>query len=153
MSIFSIFKATPFFTDVEKEKVVSAIRTAELQTSGEIRVYVESKNPYVNTMDRAKEVFYDLKMDKTENRNAVLIYVATKHKEIAVFGDEGIYAKCGEQYWYDVMHIMISTFSKNEIVEGLKVCVHSIGEALKEKFPYMDKLDKNELPDEIVFGK
>jgi uncharacterized membrane protein len=153
MSIFSIFKRKPFFTDVEKEAIVNAIRTAELQTSGEIRVYVESKNPYVLTMDRAKEVFYDLKMDKTENRNAVLIYLATKHREISVFADEGIYAACGNNYWDDVVRIMINTFTKDKVAEGLKVAVHAIGEALKEKFPYLDKIDKNELPDEIVFGK
>jgi uncharacterized membrane protein len=153
VGIFPLFKRAPFFTDDEKLRIVDAIRQAEANTSGEIRVYVESKNVYVDPMDRASEVFYDLKMDRTANRNAVLIYVAMVHKQLALFGDEGIYNQVGELYWSNAVKEMISKFSSHQICNGMVGCIHQIGETLKEKFPYDAVADKNELPDDIVFGK
>jgi uncharacterized membrane protein len=153
MSIFPIFKAKPFFNHDEKLQIVNAIRHAEQQTSGEIRVYVESKNPYVDPMDRAAEVFYDLKMDKTEDRNAVLLYIAMKHRELALFGDEGIYTITGASYWNNAVKDMLAKFSNNDMVNAIVNTVEKIGETLQEKFPYDRTNDKNELPDDIVFGK
>jgi uncharacterized membrane protein len=153
MSIFPLFKKAPFFSEEEQQKMVEAIRLAEQLTSGEVRVYVESKNPYVDPMDRAAEVFYDLKMDKTANRNAVLLYIAMKHKELVLFGDEGIYNITGKAYWNNAVQKMIAQFSNDNICNGIINCIHHIGETLKEKFPYDRDTDKNELPDEIVFGK
>jgi uncharacterized membrane protein len=153
MSIFPLFKKAAFFSDDEKQRIVAAIRAAEQQTSGEVRVYIESKNVYVDPMDRAAEVFYDLKMDKTEDRNAVLLYIAMKHKQLALFGDEGIYNATGAAYWNKAVREMIANFAGHHEVEGIVNCIHSIGQTLKEKFPFDRTNDKNELPDEIVFGK
>jgi uncharacterized membrane protein len=153
VGIFSLFKKTPFFSDEEKQRIVAAIRDAEHNTSGEIRVYVESKNIYVDPMDRASEVFYHLKMDKTVERNAVLLYIAMVHKELVLFGDEGIYNQVGELYWSNAVKAIIAQFKSENICDGLVACIHQIGETLKEKFPYNAITDKNELPDDIVFGK
>jgi uncharacterized membrane protein len=153
MSIFPLFKKAEYFTAEEKLRIVDAIRAAEQQTSGEVRVYIESKNVYVDPMDRAAEVFYDLKMDKTDNRNAVLLYIAMKHKQLALFGDEGIYNATGAAYWNDAVKEMIANISAQHITEGIVHCIHHIGQTLKEKFPFDRVTDKNELPDEIVFGK
>jgi uncharacterized membrane protein len=153
MSIFPLFKKADFFTNEEKLRIVDAIRAAEQQTSGEVRVYVESKNVYVDPMDRAAEVFYDLKMDKTDNRNAVLLYIATKDKQLALFGDEGIYKATEKDYWNNAVKKMIANFSEHHEADGIVQCIHTIGQTLKEKFPFDRVNDKNELPDEIVFGK
>ncbi len=153
MGIFSIFKKPEFFNEVQKAAIVQAIRLAEKQTSGEIRVFVESKNPYVDPMDRAAEVFYNLKMDKTDNRNAVLLYIAIKHKELVLFGDEGIYKKTGQSYWTNAVRNMLEKFTANDISLGMVNCIAQVGQTLKEAFPYDVDFDKNELPDEIIFGK
>ncbi len=150
--MFSLFKKKEFFTAAEKELIVSAIRSAERETSGEVRVYVESKNPYVDAIDRASEIFYKLKMQDTDHRNAVLLYVAMKHHELALFADEGIYQKTGADYWNNAVKAMIARFKSDDIPGGIADCVRQIGETLKEKFPYIPTEDKNELPDEIVFG-
>ena len=147
------FKKKSYFTNVEKERIVAAIRLAEKQTSGEVRVFVESRNAYVDPMDRAAEVFYNLKMDKTDDRNAVLLYMAIKDKELVLFGDEGIYRETGENYWTDAVKTMLAEFSGDDICAGMVHCIAKIGNTLKEKFPYNIKDDKNELPDEIVFGR
>lgn len=153
MSLFPLFKKKPFFTPEQQERIVAAIRSCERQTSGEIRVFVESKNPMVNPVDRAAEVFYNLKMQETDHRNGVLLYIATKHHELALFGDEGIYKATGAEYWDNAVKLMISSFYGDDICEGIVQCIYQVGQTLKEKFPYIPTEDKNELPDDIVFGK
>ena len=146
-------KKKTFFTDAEKQRVVEAIRSAEQRTSGEVRVYVESRNAYMDPMDRAAEIFYNLKMDKTDDRNAVLLYIAVNDKQLALFGDEGIYKATGAEYWNNAVRNMLMEIKAHDIIGGMVHCIATVGEALSEKFPYNKLEDKNELPDEIVFGK
>lgn len=154
MGIFSFFrKPVPFFTVAQNEQIVNAIRNAEKQTSGEIRIYIESKNPLVSTLERAAEIFFHLKMQETDHRNAVLLYLAMDHHEVALFGDEGIHQQVGSAYWENEVQGMLQLFRQNDIATGIANCVTQIGATLKEKFPYEASTDRNELPDEIVFGK
>jgi len=149
----SLFKRKEFFTEEERQSIVDAVRTAEKRTSGEVRVFVESRCRYVNAIDRAVEIFEGLQMQKTELRNATLVYVAIRDRQLAVFGDEGIHQKVGDEYWGNEVVKMISAFNRDNIAEGIAQCVLNIGEALAMHFPYDRNTDKNELPDDIVFGK
>jgi uncharacterized membrane protein len=153
VAIFPLFKKKEFFSAKDKEQIVEAIRMAEKETSGEIRVFVESKNSFVDPIDRAAEIFFKLKMQNTEHRNAVLLYIAMKDKQLALFGDEGIYTTVGVGYWNNAVKNMIAQFTKDNVSNGMEQCIRQIGKTLKEKFPYSPSDDKNELPDEIVFGK
>jgi len=150
--VFNLFKKE-FFTAEEKKRIVDAIREAEKRTSGEIRVFVESHCRYVDPLERAAEVFFSLEMDETKDHNAVLVYVAMKDRQLAVFGDKGIHEKVGTDYWRKEVELMISKFNSENYGEGISQCVLDIGEALHHYFPYDQDTDKNELPDEIVFGK
>jgi uncharacterized membrane protein len=149
----SLFRRKEFFTDEEKQTIVDAVRSAEQRTSGEVRVFVESRCRYVNAIDRAVEIFENLQMQNTELRNATLVYVAVKDRQLAVFGDEGIHQKVGNEYWANQVMKMINAFNRDNIAEGIRQCVLNIGEALAMHFPYDRNTDKNELPDDIVFGK
>src|SRR5215510_11542100 len=102
-------KKRSFFPEEETHIIVKAIRHAENQTSGEVRVFIESRCSWVDAIDRAREVFFSLQMDKTEQRNAVLIYVAIKDRQLAVYGDEGIHQKVGDEYWNKVVSEMLSS--------------------------------------------
>jgi len=154
VGLFNFFKKTKsYFHPHDMERIVVAIRNAERRTSGEIRIYIESKNPLVNVLERAAEVFYNLKMEQTDHRNAVLLYIAMDHHEVALFADEGIYKKAGGAYWEKEMEEMLAHFKTNNIPEGIVNCVAHIGETLCKEFPYDAENDRNELPDEIVFGK
>lgn len=153
MNIFPFFKKKEFFSVADKEQIVESIRMAEKETSGEIRIYVESKNPFMDPIDRAAQIFFKLKMQDTDHRNGVLLYIAMKHQELALFADEGIYKKVGADYWNNAVKSMIAQFTKHNISNGIEQCIKQIGETLKEQFPYIPTEDKNELPDEIVFGK
>lgn len=153
--MFGLFskKAHEFFSAEERTKIVASIKETESKTSGEVRVYVESRCRYVDPIDRAVEIFYELKMDATEMHNGVLVYVAMKDRQLAIFADEGIYKKAGTHFWKEEVAHMLSQFNGKQYAEGIATVVKEIGEALYMHFPYDHKTDKNELPDDIVFGK
>src|SRR5437588_12659395 len=110
--MFSLFKKKPFFSEDENEKIVQSIRNAEKRQSGEIRVFVESRCRYVDALDRAYQIFSNLEMEKTQDRNAVLVYVAVKDRQLAIFADSGIHQRVGEQFWQDAVKKMISHFNR-----------------------------------------
>jgi uncharacterized membrane protein len=154
VAILNLFKSKPaeFFSQPEKDVIVAAIQHAEQQTSGEVRVFIESRCRFVDPVERAAEIFLNLKMNKTELRNACLVYVAMKDRQLAVFGDEGIHQKVGTPFWTAEVVKMLNQFNRDNYAEGIATVVRDIGEALRFHFPYDAATDKNELPDEIVFG-
>jgi uncharacterized membrane protein len=147
------FSRKDFFSEEEKKQIVNAIREAEQQTSGEIRVYVERRCRFVDPLDRAAEIFTILKMGGTANQNAVLLYLAVKDRQLAVFGDRGIHEKVGEEFWKNEVIHMLSQFQKDHYADAVAKVIHDIGAALKYHFPYNRQSDINELPDDIVFGR
>ncbi len=142
-----------FFSEEEKKLIVDAIREAEQQTSGEIRVYVESRCRFVDPLDRAAEVFALLKMEKTAGSNAVLFYLAVKDRQLAIFGDRAIHEKVGEEFWRKQVMQIISQFRREHFAEAIAKVIKEIGDALRFHFPYDRQTDINELPDDIVFGR
>jgi len=153
LNIFPWNKKKEFFKEEERQLIVDAIQDAERKTSGEVRVFVESKCSYLDAIDRAAELFFKLQMQQTNDRNAVLLYVAMKDRQLAVFGDEGIHKKVGDEYWNTEVKKMISNFNSDNYAKGISEVVKDIGVALTQHFPYNNVTDKNELPDDIVFGK
>lgn len=155
MGIFSIFrrKHVPFFSAEEQHMITAAVTEAEKHTSGEVRVYVESHCSYMDALDRAVEIFHGLKMEQTQLHNAVLVYVALKDKQLAVYADAGIHEKVGDQFWQQAVVIMLSHFDKQNYATGIAGVVREIGDVLSQHFPHDGKTEKNELPDEIVFGR
>ena len=154
-NILNIFskKAVDLFSQEEKDLVVAAIQGAECKTSGEVRVYIESKCRFVKPVDRAIEIFQKLNMQSTAQRNAVIVYVAMKDRQLAVYGDQGIHEKVGIDFWNEAVKKMLQQFNSSNYANGIATVVTEIGNALQEHFPYDAQTDINELPDDIVFGK
>ncbi len=152
--MFGLFGKKPMLDADSQRRVAACIKEAESKTSGEIRVFVEHHCNYVDPMDRAKEIFASLSMEKTSARNAVIVYVALTDRQFALFGDSAIYEKAGgATFWQSAAAKLTGHLRKNEITEGLCNCIHELGTALATHFPYDPTIKKNELPDEIVFGK
>ena len=139
-----------FFSKEEQQKIVAAIKEAELNTSGEIRVHIEN-HCKKEALERAAEVFYDLKMNQTTARNGILFYLAVKDHKFAIIGDEGINLKVEHDFWNDIKDEMVAMFKENKFAEGLIAGILKCGERLKEYFPYQSD-DVNELSDEISFN-
>ena len=152
MAIFPFLRKKEFFSYTEQQSILEAIRGAEQKTSGEIRVYVENRCRFVDPLDRAGEIFWGLKMDMTQDRNGVLVYVAMRDHQFAVFADQGIHEKVGQQFWEREVEIMKEHFLKAHPAEAIISVVRDVGAALQANFPFDRSSDKNELPDDIVFG-
>lgn len=137
-----------FLTPEEEEQIVEAIKEAEKQTSGEIRVHIENESS-MDPFERAKEVFYYLKMDQTAEKNGVLFYISTKDHHFVVIGDEGIDRVVPDNFWESVKNHVLGEFAKGNFAKGLLLGIADAGNKLKEYFPYETKGDTNELSDEI----
>lgn len=141
-----------FLSPEEKKKVVNAIKEAERNTSGEIRVHLEN-HCREDVLDHAAFIFDKLDMQKTEARNGVLIYVAVKDHQLAILGDTGINKVVPKGFWDEVRDTMVQHFKENRYADGLAAGLIMAGEQLSAHFPYADKGAENELSDDISFGK
>lgn len=139
-----------YFTEQRKQHIVDAIRAAELNTSGEIRVHVDN-HCRGEVLQRALAVFKKLKMEAARQRNGVLVYVAMKSHKTAIIGDEGVNAVVPTDFWNDIVADMVKMFAQGQYEEGISDAVTAVGQVLKQHFPYQND-DINELPDEISFG-
>ena len=140
-----------FFTQEEQDLIVGAIKEAEKNTSGEIRVHIESKCKE-DVLDHAAFFFEKLEMHETQLRNGVLIYLAIDHRKFAILGDVGINQVTPDNFWDEIKENMLIQFREHKFTEGLIAGIRMIGDALKANFPYQSD-DVNELSDEISFGK
>lgn len=137
-----------FLTTIEEQEVIEAIRLAEKNTSGEIRIHLE--NTFRGDIEsRALEVFSILKMHNTRLQNGVLIYVAVQNKAFAIFGDKGINDVVSTDFWKNTKAIIENHFKSGHYKQGLVDGVLHAGEQLKKHFPISD-LDQNELTNEIT---
>ena len=143
-------KVEDFLTKEEEQEIVEAIRMAEKETSGEIRVHIE-KTTSIDAFDRALEVFHLLEMDKTALKNGVLIYVAVKDRTFVICGDQGINEVVTKDFWETTKEIMIGHFKNGDFKQGLINGINKAGNELKKYFPYKEG-DTNELSNEISKG-
>lgn len=138
-----------FLSKLDHDRIVRAIAAAEAKTSGQIRVYLQRGNLRDPALAAAKKQFRKLGMQKTKERNAVLIFVAPRARKFAVIGDRGVHEKCGEVYWRELVEKMRSHFQNENFNEAFLEAIGQTGELLAQHFPKMES-GKDELPNEIV---
>lgn len=143
-------KVEDFLTPAEELEIVEAIRIAEKNTSGEIRVHIE-RTTTMDAYERAKEVFHELKMDETALKNGVLIYLAVDDHNFVICGDKGINDVVGADFWNSTRDAMVVQFKQNNFKQGLVDGILRAGEQLKKYFPWQEG-DTNELSNEISKG-
>lgn len=141
-----------FLSPSDKQKVVNALKAAEQKTSGEIRVHLEN-HCREDVLDHAAYIFDKLEMQKTEARNGVLFYVAVKDHQLAILGDAGINQVVPRGFWDEIRDTMITHFKEGRYADGLAEGLQMAGQQLSAHYPFDPKTDKNELSDEISFGK
>lgn len=139
------------FTEEDQLKITNAIRVAENNTSGEIRVHIEN-HCAGDVLDRAAYLFEKLEMHKTELRNGVLFYLAVEDRKFAILGDAGINHVVPEDFWESTKEVVIGKLKEGKYADGLAEGIVKAGEQLKTHFPHQSD-DINELSDEISFGK
>jgi uncharacterized membrane protein len=143
--------AKQYFSQKQIDDMKLSVESAELETSGEIRIHIEEVCKG-EVMDRAAYLFQKLGMAKTQLRNGVLIYLAIRDRKFAIIGDAGINKKVPTDFWDNAKTIMLNDFKAGLFTEGLCKAVSLAGEQLKQHFPHQ-RDDTNELPDEVSFNK
>ena len=143
-------KVEAFLSADEEQEIIKAIRIAEQNTSGEIRIHIENTSK-LDAFDRAMEVFHYLKMDNTKQQNGVLIYVAVEDRTFVIYGDKGINDVVPSGFWDSTKDVIQSHFKHGNFKQGLIEGVLKAGKQLESHFPWIHG-DKNELPDDISKG-
>ena len=138
-----------FLSKLDHDRIVQAIREAERNTSGEIRVFVQRGKLKDDPLIAAQRKFHQLGMHKTRERNAVLIFVAPRAHKFAVVGDKAIHEKCGDEFWQRIVDGMRTHFQNEKFSDAQVEAVKEIGNVLARHFP-QSLIDTNELPDDLI---
>ena len=136
---------------VDRERVKSAIESAEHRTSGEICVSVAPLF-WGNVEKAADKAFARLGMTRTKDHNGVLFFVVPARRKFVVLGDRGIHERVGQEFWDSVAAILSEKFRQGDFTGGLVRGIEKVGEQLATHFPYDPERDKNELSDEVDFS-
>ena len=140
-------KTEDFLSKTDEQEIVQAIVEAEKNTSGEIRVHIEEHSEK-KPLDRAQEVFFELNMNETQDRNGVLFYICVSDKKFAIIGDKGINDAVESDFWDGTKDTVIANFKEGNFKKGLVEGILKAGQQLKHYFPYQSD-DTNELSNEI----
>ena len=139
-----------YLSEKEIVDLVEVIKMAENQSTGEIRLHIDSSAEKENA-EVAFEVFQRLEMYKTKDRNAVLFHVNFNQRYLTIIGDEGIHQKVCQSFWDKIHSEVITQFVQGKYFFGLKEAIFKTGKELKKYFPVKEE-NPNELPDEITFS-
>jgi len=140
-----------FLHKLEHDQIVQAIRDAESKTSGQIRVYIQRGKVDVDPLVAAQKKFHRLGMNKTPERNAILIFVAPRAHKFAVIGDKAIHEKCGEAFWQGLVDSMREHFRNEKFSRALVEAIEEVGKALAAHFP-RQSTSSGQLPDNVIEG-
>lgn len=145
----SLFSRIPF----NKKQIEAAISRLELNSSAELRVYIERhiNHSSHSAYNRALEIFDNLAMGNTKLKNAVLIYIAHKDHQCAIIGDIGIHQYVGDDFWRMQCDEMVNFFKANQYSLGVVRAIDQIGEKLALYFPIQEN-DQNELDNEVIIN-
>ena len=138
-----------FIERLDHDRIVAAITAAEANTSGEIRVFVHRGELKTEALEYAQKKFAKLGMQKTKERNGVLIFIAPRAQKFAVVGDEGVHAKCGDVFWQQLVDTMRGHFQSENFTDALLHAIRETGNLLAAHFPRQSS-DANELSDQII---
>lgn len=141
-------KPNDFIAKLDRAAIEAAILRAEDGTSGEIRVVI-SRQTVDDPVAAARGEFERTGMQKTRQRNAVLLFIAPASQGFAIIGDEGVHAKCGEAFWTDVAASMQNNFRAGAFTAALLDGIGRCGALLSTHFP-PEAGDVNELPDRVI---
>lgn len=141
-------KQKEFLEKLDQQRIVTAIQSAESETSGEIRVHVQPKVTGGDIRSVAERTFERLGMTKTALRNGVLLFVATEEQSFVILGDRGIDEKVPAGFWDDIAARLTIRFKNGEFTDGIVEAITAAGQHLKGFFPRASG-DVNELPDTI----
>lgn len=140
-----------FLTAAESQRMTEAIARVERGTSAELKLLIV-RHCWGKLHEKARRLFYKHGLDRTAERNAVMILLVTSNREFLIFGDQGIHQHVGLNFWLDVRDAMANEFRAGRVIEGLETGIGRIGEKLAAYFPAKAN-HPNELRDEVAYDR
>ncbi len=134
----------------QEQIIIEAIKEAERNTSGEIRIHISNKEGS-GSLVYAQNIFQEQNMHATKYRNGILLHISPIEKTFSVVGDQGIHQKVKQEFWDKLKEAVVEHFKQGDFYEGILFAVKQTGEKLNQYFP-IDEDDKNELSDEISYS-
>jgi uncharacterized membrane protein len=134
-------------------RVEAAIRAAERRTSGEVRVALSRWYFWGDVRRAGERIFSRLHMERTRERNGVLIFVAPWRRRFVILGDVGIHQRVSSTFWQDIAAPLEKGFRAGDLTGALERAIAEIGNRLAELFPYDPLHDLPELSDDVVIDR
>ena len=149
MTMLNALPASSLLTHREAEQVASAIKAAERNTSGEIKVVI-TRHCWTTLERKAAKIIEEWRVNQIAERAAVLILIVAANREFIIRSDQRINEKVGQDFWDDVRDVMMDAFSQGAYARGLRDGIQLITDKLAAVFPACETAC-NELSNEIVY--
>jgi uncharacterized membrane protein len=134
---------------IDVERVEAAIREAERRTSAELRVSVSRFYFWGDVRRAAAGVFRRTHMDRTAERNGVLLFVAPRLRRFAIHADVGVASRVNDQFWQDLAIRWAADLHGGDLTGAIQRALATIADRLALDFPPRPS-DRNELPNQVL---
>lgn len=101
-----------------------------------------------NVFKRAMEEFKILKIDETEGKTGVLIYVSMYERQVVILADKEIDTFLKESELNDIISRMLNKIKEKEFKESIILGINDLANSCKDIHPR--KFDRNELSNTII---
>lgn len=134
----------------ELDRLSVKIAAAEKMTSAELCV-VLTRSSWFGIKNKARRLFRRYGLHETAQRNAVMILVDTRSRELLIYGDDGVHQRVGEMFWSDVRDAMLDELRAGRLADALATGIRLVGEKLAVLFPAAGD-DRNEIAHDVIFA-
>lgn len=120
--------------------LAQAIRRAEEERDGQIRVAIDSALPLASLLcghtvrDRAVEMFSQLRVWDTSRNNGVLLYLCLATRQVEIVADRGVDARVGAEGWREVCRDMETVLRTGDMVGGVLTGIEAVSRLLARHY-------------------
>ena len=111
------------------------LHRAEIRVAVEVALDVREMWRVRSVRERALEVFTDLGVWDTRERNGVLIYVLLAERDVEIVADSGFDGRVEESEWLAVCRVIGREFEAGRWRDGVLRGIEAIGVLLSREFP------------------
>ncbi len=112
-----------------------ALIEAEEGSTGEIRVHLSRRPFEPNALKRATRLFDRFGMNRTAQRNAVLLYVNLRKHRFAIVADRGFSQAVEPMVWDRIAAELSDHFRSTHPDRAMAIAIIRIGVQLQKHFP------------------
>ncbi len=112
--------------------------------------FISKSEKNEEVIQRATQLFYELNIHHTTERNGVLLFVSLLERKVYVLADKIINEKVDPQYWDSIVAIIIEEIKKDHHLNGLQKAMDKIHKDFMSYFPKTSEGRPSEIPDKLI---